>query len=373
MSGKTAITPWATAFAMSMAMPAGLFAPPAAAEQFRISTDAMYRDMAQFEFGPNADSPHGDRRARTTWHGPHGSRSADRLAQKPDTGETTPNQASDTPSQSPPQTQRQPDKPPEAVPRYKDGVYIINTDYWLDYPRNLWRFFSAPARFDETDWFIAVAAGTTVAAMIALDDEFQAFWQGNITGGTSRGVFDVFNVFGGPRFQISTIVGGYALAELVDQTGLMDVKRGKSAFILSAQSAVLTQLLVGGFKYISGRERPEKGGDPDEFNGPGSGNNTSFPSGHASAAFAFAGTISEVYQRDYPWVPWVLYPLATGTALARVDRDKHWASDVFVGGLVGYLVAATVVRYSPFLEKNNLSFRPIGIDDGSGVALVRKF
>lgn len=323
----------------------------ASADTRRIPTDTLYGEFAAFERGPMRTF---GRRAGAV--GP--------IAQNPAA-------SSDAPTQT--QTQRLPDKPPEAAPRYKDGIYLFNKDYWLGYPLNVWRFVSAPARFDETDWFIAGVAATTGAVLVALDDEIRDFWQDNVTGGTSRDVFDVFNLFGDAKFQVPVILGGYALAELSDQTGLMEARRGKSAFILAAQSAILTQLLVGGIKFISGRERPNENDDQNQFNGPNSGNNTSFPSGHASAAFALAGTLSEVYQADHPWAPWVLYPVATGTALARVDRDKHWASDVFIGGLIGYLMAATVVRYSPFLEKNNLSFRPLAVEGGNGAALVKRF
>jgi membrane-associated phospholipid phosphatase len=349
MPGRIAVTSWATPFVILIAMSAGLFASPAFADQSPISIANAYRDLSEFESATMS------RLGRPA--------SGGALAQNPGTG--------DAPAK--PDSQRQPDKPPESVPRYKDGIYLINKDYWLNYPLNLWRFFSAPARFDETDWFIAAAVGTTAGVLVALDDEIREFWQDNITGGTSREVFDVFNFFGGAKFQVPTILGGYALAELTDQTGLMDTKRGKSAFILAAQSAILTQLLVGGIKYISGRDRPNENDDQNAFNGPASGTNKAFPSGHASAAFAFAGTISEVYQQEHPWVPWVLYPIATGTTLARVDRDKHWVSDVFVGGMIGYLMAATVVRYSPFLEENKMSFRPMGLEDGSGVRLIKRF
>jgi len=310
----------------------GLFVPAAVADQTEWPSDAIYREIARFEAGSVRDLRPAPLLSRAT-----------------------------------------PDKPPEAARRYKDGIYLFNKDYWLGYPYNAWRFFSAPARFNETDWFIAGVVVTTGAVLVALDDEIRSSWQGHITGGTSRDVFDVFNFLGDAKFQVPTILGGYALAELADQTGMADAKRGKSAFILAAQSAILTQLLVGGIKYISGRERPNENDDQNEFNGPNSGNNTSFPSGHAAAAFALAGTFSEVYQDDHPWVPWALYPLATGTALARVDRDKHWASDVFIGGLIGYLMAATVVRYSPFLEENKISFRPMALEDGSGTLLVKRF
>lgn len=315
------------------------------AESAHISANAIFRDISDFSAKPSVAN----------------------LAKATDGSLPQAGPESRAPSGEPSE------RPSNANARYKDGVYLLDGDYWLGYPLNVWRFVSAPARFSETDWFIALAAGVTAGVLVGLDDEIRESWQGNITGGTSRDVFDVFNFLGEGKFQIPTILGGYALAEIVDQTGMTETRRAKSAFILAAQAGILTQALVFGVKYVSGRDRPNENDDQNAFHGPGSGTNKSFPSGHASAAFALAGTFSEVYKDEYPWVPWVLYPIATGTALARIDRDKHWASDVFVGGLIGYLMAATVVRYSPFLEENDLSVRPMALEGGNGAVLAKRF
>ena len=62
-----------------------------------------------------------------------------------------------------------------------------------------------------------------------------------------------------------------------------------------------------------------------------------------------------------------------GTALSRVDDDKHWFSDVFFGGAVGFFVGTTIARYSPFLKPNNLTFVPFSSGGASGVGLAYKF
>jgi membrane-associated phospholipid phosphatase len=62
----------------------------------------------------------------------------------------------------------------------------------------------------------------------------------------------------------------------------------------------------------------------------------SFPSGHATASFAFASVIAHRYPHNQ-WIKWGAYGLATGVSLARVGGKKHFASDILVGGTIGYV------------------------------------
>jgi membrane-associated phospholipid phosphatase len=62
----------------------------------------------------------------------------------------------------------------------------------------------------------------------------------------------------------------------------------------------------------------------------------SFPSGHAATSFAFASVIAHRYPHN-PWLKWGVFGLATGISLARVGGKKHFASDILVGGTLGYV------------------------------------
>jgi membrane-associated phospholipid phosphatase len=65
---------------------------------------------------------------------------------------------------------------------------------------------------------------------------------------------------------------------------------------------------------------------------------SSFPSGHATAAFSVATVVSYRY-RNHKWVPWACYGMATAIGLSRIATQAHFPSDVFLGSAMGYAVA----------------------------------
>ena len=67
----------------------------------------------------------------------------------------------------------------------------------------------------------------------------------------------------------------------------------------------------------------------------------SFPSGHATNAFAIATAIATRYD-DNRYVPAIAYTLATSVAIARVHDRVHFASDVLAGGMIGHAIAKSI-------------------------------
>jgi hypothetical protein len=257
---------------------------------------------------------------------------------------------------------------------YKNGVYIADTDYLLSFPQNAYRLLTAPARFDKSDWITTALVIGAGGAILMLDEPLMDFWRNEVKSGFTGDVSDVAQELGERTDIVLGATGAYILAELVDSTGLADARREKSAALLSLESFLLTHGIVGGLKYVTGRKRPDESEESFDFKGPSEGDfNASFPSGHAGGAFAVASVLSEIYGYDNPWVPYLAYTLATGTALARVDDNRHWFSDVFASGAIGYAVGKTVTRYSPFLERNNITLVPVGGGDTYGVGVNYKY
>ena len=94
-------------------------------------------------------------------------------------------------------------------------------------------------------------------------------------------------------------------------------------------------------KWIAGRYRPMKvPGHPDQIlpfdlHPFSSGKNLSFPSGHATLAFATAAMMARLMPR---W-RWLWYALASMVAAERVLEGAHYLSDAVGAALVGILSA----------------------------------
>ena len=129
-------------------------------------------------------------------------------------------------------------------------------------------------------------------------------------------------------------------------------------------------------EYLIGRRRPDEGitgadGSFEPFGArafdPRVG--TSLPSGHASTVVQVAAVLSHHIDR---WPATVaLYTLAGTLAYQRIQSDKHWASDVWIGSAVGWGVAQIVIRrHEPGRAVPGLSLNP-SIDPATGGVGVR--
>ena len=191
---------------------------------------------------------------------------------------------------------------------------------------------TAIARFDGRDWAEAAAISGGLILVGTRDDRIDAWVQGHRSKRT-----DDFA-------RVATPFGDWAavgVSAIALSGGLVTRDR---RLLDTGRDAVEAEILAAGIatpilKFAVGRARPSDGSDGDEFQ-PFSGK-ASFPSGHATEAFAVASVFAA---RADGWVvPVVSYSLASCVAYARVHDRSHWASDAIAGGLVGTLIGRTVV------------------------------
>ena len=129
------------------------------------------------------------------------------------------------------------------------------------------------------------------------------------------------------------IAGGLALC---GRRGRQAAVRGLLALSLAS---VTTNVVL---KRASGRRRPPEGLVPLRRGPHRPPLTTSFPSGHAASASAFATAVA----LELPWTAIGLAPLAAAVAASRVVIGVHYPSDVVAGAAVGAAFAvATRTRF----------------------------
>ena len=142
---------------------------------------------------------------------------------------------------------------------------------------------------------------------------------------------------GNPMYLASGLVLTYAAGRVLGDPKLVGGVTQIGIGLAAAGAA------AGAIKLAVGRARPyETPGDADLLR-PFSGQN-SFPSGHATLAFALAAGIDR--ETTARWVPWVVYPMAAAVGWSRVRDQKHWASDVVAGAFLGTWTARKAIDWA---------------------------
>lgn len=114
--------------------------------------------------------------------------------------------------------------------------------------------------------------------------------------------------------------------------GLFGGDRARESAKLALAADALSAGLTWGLKLAVNRQRPD---------GPSTRSNSSFPSGHATGAFALAA----VFSHRYPKITIPAYLGAAAIGLSRIYLGRHYPSDVLAGALIGYSSARLIIHY----------------------------
>jgi membrane-associated phospholipid phosphatase len=107
------------------------------------------------------------------------------------------------------------------------------------------------------------------------------------------------------------------------------------------EAVAFSSVIAGGIKVIAGSPRPFTGADANDFSGwSWHDDHHSFPSGHATAAFAAAARVISPQLTSLQRLG--AYGAASLVADARVYQFDHWLSDVVFGAGLGYSVGAVL-------------------------------
>lgn len=193
-------------------------------------------------------------------------------------------------------------------------------------------------------------------------------WEGTISDSSRPAVKNVSRGF-------TKLGNGATVAALLGITYLSS-RRAHNDRLAEASSLATESLLNAGIwievlKGATARVRPTATGAGSFFQ-YGSGDNSSFPSGHAMGAFSVASVFAETY-RDKRWVPWLSYGVASLISASRLTLGRHFPGDVVVGAVLGTSIGRGVVGRSreeePSPRRMKGSIVPVVGPDGSGVGL----
>jgi membrane-associated phospholipid phosphatase len=195
-----------------------------------------------------------------------------------------------------------------------------------------------PTYYDAKKWLFFGGAVGSVFLVSAFDDDIQDAIQRNRNKVTDKAA-SIINPFG---FQAA-----YAVIAGIYLQGVFAHNPKSKVVALDAIAASVVSWGVGStlLKIMAGRARPEKNEGAFHFD-PFSTNSedNSFPSGHTTQAFALAAVLSSHYHSKWVRIP--AYSFAGLVGLARMNKNKHWASDVVGGALLGTFVGKEFVVYN---------------------------
>ena len=215
---------------------------------------------------------------------------------------------------------------------------------------------TAPFHWEGSDWAKFGLGVAAVGGAVLLDQDLKNVMDRNSTG-SARSIANAVAPFGS-EYSFG-VLGAFFLSGklLKNEKALSVAEDGLASSLIAA--GVISPIL----KLTVSRARPNQAESTFDRDRGG----MSFPSGHATQAFAVASVIAAHY--DSPWVKVAAYGLAGLVGLARMEQGEHFASDVLAGALIGTAVGNAVVRFHDS-ERLHISFAPSMNPRAHGAALM---
>ncbi len=214
-----------------------------------------------------------------------------------------------------------------------------------------------PLNLDRSDVLKLGGAIGVVGGLIAVDHPLRTFVQRNTTSKGTDAANRVIDWLGtGPLLGYNAA----AIAIGVANESYGGGSRLKEAALVSLEAEGFAIGATSALKFLTGRARPERNQGATHFR-PFMGLDTSFASTSAAASFAVATVAAE----RYSGAGWVAYPLAGAVSVAKIYTDKHFASDVVAGALIGYGLGHFINRQH-IRDPTAWQIRPMAMEHGVG-------
>jgi hypothetical protein len=236
-----------------------------------------------------------------------------------------------------------------------EPIDITPPPYFLLLKRDATTIVTAPLQWDERAWKKAGIGVLAVGALMIADskvrEEMLRHTEGAMELGNSVEPF-------GQEYSWAVLAAFYGAGKLFDNQRARAV--AEDGF---ASSVIAAGIITPAIKSLAGRSRPSQSERNYVFGEDGA----SFPSGHATQAFAIASVIAEHYESR--WVDIMVYGIAGLVGYARIAHQAHFTSDVLAGAIIGIAVGKAVVRINE-QERRRMQIEPmITTDGGAGLSI----
>lgn len=215
------------------------------------------------------------------------------------------------------------------------SVYSQNDYSFKQYGDETGDFFTRPVKWNATDY--GLLAGFSAATYLIMQYDKDVKNIALMNQGYGETIPMRFGTLYGEPYT-SMIIGS---AFLIAGNTANNAHNKRIGFEL-LQSFSYTIFTTGIAKVVFGRARPymDEGQfdfRPFSFDYP---DRFSFFSGHTSLAFSMSTILAANQEKTIYKV--LLYIPAVVTGISRIYHNKHWTSDVFLGGVTGYFIARWV-------------------------------
>lgn len=190
---------------------------------------------------------------------------------------------------------------------------------------------SSPLRIDGKSALIVGGIAAGIGGLMVADKTIQRAFQENRTD-TNDEIAKTFETIGFSRTilgaNVALIGAGWLFRQHEEGNKLMRTA------LVSLESQMFVEGIAGLTKFAVGRARPDAEEGVQSYD-PFDGFDKSFPSSHAARSFAVAAVFADAYPQP---VPFLVYTGAALISLSRIHTNEHFASDVFAGAALGFVI-----------------------------------
>jgi membrane-associated phospholipid phosphatase len=224
--------------------------------------------------------------------------------------------------------------------------YKLNKEFFKRFGSDVYEVIKSPAGWQGHDlWRLTAVLGA--GTFLFVFDENIDDWSQERRTPSSEDVAQFGSSLGDGRYLGAMIATLYIAGEVFGKQGL------RKTALLSLESWLTSGAFVLGMKAITGRARPYTDKGPYAFHPiTFRSDHSSFPSGHATSAFALAAVIAD--QSDCLAIDILAFSLSSFVAISRVHERSHWASDAFMGAAIGYFIGKKISALHKGKDRENI-------------------